>query len=91
VRHFVSGAALLDSGCLPGIDCLLLGIDMPGGDDLLTRIHAVHPGLPTILVTGDPDGLKPLPPLGGIYPGLFTRPCEAAELLAAVSDVLRYR
>jgi DNA-binding NtrC family response regulator len=91
VRHFASGAALLDSGCLPEIDCLILDIDMPRSDDLLRRIHAVHPGLPTILMTGDPDGLKPLPPLAGIYPGGFTRPCQAEELLAAVGDVLRQR
>jgi len=91
VRHFASGAALLDSGCLPEIDCLILDIDMPGidGIELLGRIHAARPGLPTILMTGDPDRLKPLPPLGGIYPGLFTKPFQGEELLAAVSDVLR--
>ena len=30
VRLFTSGKELLDSGCLPEIDCLISDIDMPG-------------------------------------------------------------
>jgi DNA-binding response OmpR family regulator len=91
VRLFTSGAALLDSGCLPEIDCLIADIDMPGTDgfELLRLVHAARPRLPTILITADPDALNRLPPLDGIYPGLFTKPFQAEELLAAVSDVLR--
>jgi len=74
------------------IDCLISNIDMPdmGDFELLVRIHAARPALPTILVTDDPGRLDQLPPsLGGIYPGLFTKPFEARELLAAVGDIRR--
>jgi FixJ family two-component response regulator len=91
VRPFTSGAALLESGCLPHLGCLISDIGMRGMDGIaaLKRIHATRPGLPTILITDHPDRLKRLPQLGGIYPGLFTKPCNPEELAAAVSDVLR--
>jgi FixJ family two-component response regulator len=91
VRLFSSARALLDSGCLPQIDCLISDIDMPGMDgfELLRLVHAARPGLPTILITGYPDALKRLP-LGGSNPRFFTKPFEGQELLAAVSDALRH-
>ena len=91
VRLFKSGTALLDSGCLVEIHCLIWDVDMYGMDsiELLERIHAARPGLPTILLVDFSDRLKRLPPLGGIYPGLFTKPFQAEELLAALGDVFR--
>jgi FixJ family two-component response regulator len=91
VRLFTSARALLDSGCLPEIDCLISDIDMPGMDgfELLRLVHAARPGLPTILITGYPDTLKRLSPLGGSNPRFFTKPFQGPELLAAVSDALR--
>jgi FixJ family two-component response regulator len=91
VRLFTSAGALLDSGCLPQIDCLISDIDMPGMDgfELLRMVHAARPGLPTILITGYPDTLKRLPPLGAIKPRFFTKPFQGPELLAAVSDAIR--
>lgn len=91
VRIFGSATALLESGCLPQVACLISDIGTRGinGIALLKRIHATRPGLPTILITDRPDRLKRLPPLAGIYPGLFTKPCNAEELVAAVSAVLR--
>jgi len=91
VRLFTSGAALLDSACLPEIDCLISDIDMPGmeGFELVRLIHAARPGLPTILITGYPETLKRLPPLGRTPPRCFTKPFQGPELLAAVSNALR--
>jgi len=91
VRLFTSARALLDSGCLPENDCLISDIDMPGMDgfELLRLVHAARPGLPTILITGYPDTLKRLSPLGGSNPRFFTKPFQGPELLAAVSDALR--
>ena len=91
VRLFASGAALLESGCLAHIDCLISDIDMPeiDGFELLQAVHAVRPGLPIILITGYPDTLKRLPPLGGSNLRFFTKPFQGPELLAAVTDALR--
>ena len=90
VRPFTSATALLYSGCLLEINCLISDIDMPGMDgfELLRLVHAVRPGLPTILITGYPDTLKRLPPLGASKPRFFTKPFQGPELLRAVSDAL---
>jgi FixJ family two-component response regulator len=91
VRLFASGTELLDSGCLREIDCLISDIDMPGMDgfELLRMVHAARPKLPIILITGYPDTLKRLPPLGGSNPRFFTKPFQGPQLLAAVTDALR--
>jgi FixJ family two-component response regulator len=92
VRTFASAAALLASGCLAEIDCLVSDIDMPGTDgfELLRQVHAVRPELPTILITGYPETLRRLPSLGKRHPRVFTKPFQATELLAAVSDAIRH-
>jgi FixJ family two-component response regulator len=92
VRSFPSAAALLDSGDLQKIDCLISDIDMPGMDgfELLGQIHVARPGLPTIVITGYPDRLKRLPPFDWINPRLFTKPFQTEELLAAVSGALNF-
>ena len=91
VRLFASGSELLDSGCLAEISCLISDIDMPGMDgfQLLRQVHAARPELPTILITGYPDTLKQLPPLGGSVPRCFTKPFKGPELLEAVTEALR--
>ena len=91
VRLFRSGTELLHGGRIDEIDCLISDIDMPGMDgfELLRLVHAVRPGLPTMLITGYPDTLKQLPPLGEVNPRIFTKPFHGPELLAAVSDALR--
>jgi FixJ family two-component response regulator len=91
VRLFTSAAALLESGCLAETDCLISDIDMPvmDGFQLLRLVQAQRPGLPTIFITGYPDTLNRLPPLGGSNPRFFTKPFQGSELLAAVTDALR--
>ena len=88
VRLFASAAALLESGCLAQIDCLISDIDMPvmGGFELLRLVRAARPGLPVIFITAYPDTLNRLPPREH---RLLTKPFDGQELLAAVSDALR--
>ena len=87
VRLFHSGTELLDGGCLKEIDCLISDIDMPGMDgfELLRLVHAARPGLPIILITGYPDTLKRLPPLGGSNPRFFTKPFNGPSLILTTS------
>lgn len=92
VRVFTSGAALLESGCLPDIACLISDIDMPGMDgfELLRAIHEARADLPMILITGYPETLSRLSlPSGANPPRVFTKPFAGPELLTAVSDALR--
>src|ERR1700760_2536345 len=74
VRVFASADALMGSGCLSEIDCLISDIDMPGADgyELLRLVHAARPGLPTIVITGYPDRLKRLPAGAGSCLYFFT-------------------
>ena len=91
VHLFPSGAALVESGCLASIQCLVSDIDMPvmDGFELMRVVKAARPGLPIILITGHPDMLNRLP---RVDPGCyrqFTKPFSGQELLTAVSDALR--
>ena len=91
VRLFVSAAALLESGCLAEIDCLISDIDMPvmDGFELLRAVRAARPELPIILITGYPEMLNRLPPIGPGHYRLFKKPFNGQELLNGVSDALR--
>lgn len=90
VHLFPSATALLESGRLAEIDCLISDIDMPvmDGLELLRVVRAARPGLPVIFITGYPDLLKQWPPLDGSNPRCFTKPFDGPELLTAVSDAL---
>lgn len=89
VRPFASAAALLDSGCLPEIDCLISDIGMPGMDgfDLLQAVQAARPELPVILITGQDDLLGQMPPVGLGQYRLFKKPFDSEELLTAINDI----
>jgi FixJ family two-component response regulator len=89
VRLFASAAALLETGHLGEIDCVISDINMPEIDGLeLSRLlHAARPGLPIILITGHPELLNGS--LGANH-RLFTKPYDPDELLVAISEVLRH-
>ena len=91
VRSFASAAALLESDCLAEIDCLISDIDMSvmDGLELLRVVRAARPELPVILITGHPELLNRLPPMGPSHYRLFKKPFDGQELLTAVNDALR--
>jgi FixJ family two-component response regulator len=90
VRLFSTATALLDSGCLARIDCLITDIGLPAMDGVeLARLAQVaRPELPTILITGQFDTLHRLSAVGlGPY-RLFKKPFDGQEVLTAIGDVL---
>ena len=91
VRLFSTATALLESGGLQEIDCLISDVAMPLMDGLaLARaVQAVRPALPVILVTGRPDLLhRSRLDWAGHY-RVFKKPFDGQELLTAVEFVLR--
>jgi FixJ family two-component response regulator len=90
-RAFASAKALLDSGCLANIDCLISDIDMPvmDGFQLLQVVRAERPELPVVLITGLPDIPDRLPPLDAGSYRLFKKPFGGQELLTAIGDALQ--
>lgn len=91
VRLYSSAAALLESGFLTEIDCLISDVGMPvmDGIELVRVVQLARPGLPVILVTGRHDllSLSPLEQPG--HCRLFRKPFDGQELLTAVGDALR--
>jgi len=92
VRLFPSAAALLESGSLAEIDCLISDVDLPkiDGFELLRLVHAARPELPVLLITGHPEMVNRSPPIGSGHYRLFRKPFDGQELLTAVSDAVRH-
>ena len=91
VRLVASSAALLESGCLAEIDCLISDIGMPvmDGYELVRVVQAARPELPIVLVTGHPELLNQSPALDPARYRLFEKPFNGQELLTAIEDALR--
>jgi len=91
VRPFDSAAAMLESGSLAEIDCLISDVGMPvmDGFELLQRVRAARPELPVILISGRSDALARAAVGGGAGYRLFRKPFEGRELLAAVRGALQ--
>ena len=90
VRLFGSAAALLASGSLADIDCLISDIDLPSidGFELLRLASASRPELPIILITGHAGMAKRLPGASPPCYRLFEKPFDGREMLMAVSGAL---
>jgi len=91
VRVFDSAKAMLDSGCLAEIDCLISDVGMPmmDGYELLQVARAARPGLPVILISGRSDVMARAPGPGDAQCQLFRKPFKGGELLAAVNGALQ--
>ena len=91
VRSFSAATALLESGSLREIDCLISDVGMPvmDGFELARMVQAERPELPVIFITGCPDLLnRSLRDVPGHY-RLFKKPFNGPELLTTVGDALR--
>lgn len=91
VHLFDSAAAMLDSGCLAGISCLISDIDMPAMDGfaLLGIVKARRPDLAVILITGQSSKLNQYRAvdLGGYR--LLKKPFSAHDLLSTIASASR--
>jgi FixJ family two-component response regulator len=91
VLVFASAAAMLESGCLAEIDCVISDIDMPvmDGFDLSQAVHETRPELPIVLITGHPEMLDRLPPVEARHHFVFKKPFDGQELLATIGYAMR--
>ncbi len=91
VLVFASAAAMLESGCLAKIDCVISDIDMPvmDGFALAKAVHEARPKLPIVLVTGHPEMLDRLPPMEARQNLVFKKPFDGEEMLVAIGDAMR--
>lgn len=91
VHLFDSAAALLDSGCLARITCLISDIDMPmmDGFELLGIVKAQRPDLPVILITGQSGKLNQYRSVDQGGYRLLKKPFSAQDLLSMIGVALR--
>jgi FixJ family two-component response regulator len=90
-RAFPSGSALLESGCVAEIDCLISDLCMPGMDgfELARTLRVARSNLPVIFITAHAD-LADHPPVVGLDDYvLFRKPFDGEDLLSVIRDMLQ--
>ncbi len=89
-QGFASAAAFLQSDNLPGTDCVILDVRMPGmgGLELQRQLAASHPDVPVIFMTAHDDARKRSQALSGGAMGYLIKPFSEEALLDAVRAVL---
>ena len=90
VLLFDSATAMLDSGCVAEIDCMISDVGMPvmDGFELVRAIHAARPELPVILISGRADAIARAG--GGVDRcRLLPKPFDGQQLLASLSSALQ--
>ena len=90
VLVFASAVAMLESGCLAKIDCLISDIDMliMDGFELVNAVHEARPELPVLLITGHPEMLDRLPRTRAGHDRVFKKPFDGREMLVAISGAM---
>lgn len=87
VREASSGAEALQSAARERPDVILMDIVMPGQNGFEAareiRKHAHLATVPIIALTASPMVLSEIQPL---FQGVLTKPCQAAQLLAAIES-----
>jgi FixJ family two-component response regulator len=89
-HEFASAAAFLQSDDLPGADCVILDVRMPGMDglELQRRLVASHPDVPVIFMTAHDDARTRSQALSGGAVGYLIKPFSEEALLGAVRAAL---
>jgi len=89
VRLYESGEAFLADDTLPGADCLLTDIQMPGmnGLELQLAVAQRFPGLPVIVMTAFPKPVLRSRALAAGAARFLGKPFPADELLEVLAEV----
>jgi two-component system response regulator FixJ len=90
VRPHLSAEALLLSGDMLAVDCLISDVGMPGmsGFDLLERVRIERATLPVILITGRSADFMKEKAIDAGARFYFEKPLDSNKLIAAISSVL---
>ena len=87
---FLSAHKFLESGVLVKADCLItdIGMSVTDGFELCRKARQRRPDLPVIFITGRSETTTQERAAAEGYHGLFRKPFDAAELLAAVDHAV---
>lgn len=91
VGQMASGTGLLNAIVKVSPDIVCLDYHLPGGDgmDLLRQIHAAHPQVSVVMITGDTDhGLEEAASDAGAE-GFISKPFSVATLVQDLSQVVK--